>query len=124
MASRLRAQARTPVIGYLSNFSAEAHQKFAKAFRQGLSDAGFLDGQHVTIEYRLAEVGQYDRLLSMAADLVGRHVNVLFACPINAAIAAKHATETTPIIFAIGSDPVEMKLVARRDFLPSTRPFF
>jgi putative ABC transport system substrate-binding protein len=106
------AQATTPVIGYLTNFSAEAHQRFAKAFQQGLADAGFMDGRDVTIEYRLADVGQYDRLPSMAADLVSRRVNVLFACPINAAIAAKNATHTMPIVFAIGSDPVEMKLVA------------
>ncbi len=100
-----------PVIGYLSSFPAETSQKFMQAFRSRLNDAGLVEGRNVTIEYRLAEQGRYDRLPMMAADLVGRRVAVLFASPIAAALAAKAATATTPIVFAIGSDPVEMGLV-------------
>jgi putative ABC transport system substrate-binding protein len=104
-------QPAMPVVGYLSSFPADTSQKFMQAFHQGLNDAGFVEGRNVTIEYRLAEQGRYDRLPMMAADLVGRLVDVLFASPIAAARAAKAATATTPIVFAIGSDPVEMGLV-------------
>jgi putative ABC transport system substrate-binding protein len=105
-------QAATPVIGYLSTFLADdTSRKFTQAFRQGLNDAGFVEGRNVTIEYRSAEEGRYDRLRMMAADLVGRRVAVLVASPIPAALAAKAATATTPIVFVIGSDPVEMGLV-------------
>jgi putative ABC transport system substrate-binding protein len=103
-------QPAMPVIGYLSSFPADTSQKFTQAFLSGLNDAGFVEGRNVTIEYRLAEQGQYDRLPMMAADLVGRRVAVLFASPIAAARAAKAATATIPIVFAIGSDPVEMGL--------------
>jgi putative tryptophan/tyrosine transport system substrate-binding protein len=106
-----RAQQPVPVVGYLSSYPADTNQKFTQAFRQGLNDAGFVEGHDVTIEYRLAEEGRYDQLPMMAADLVGRRVAVLFASPINAALAAKTAALTTPIVFAIGSDPVEMGLV-------------
>ncbi len=77
-------------------------------FRQGLGEAGYVKGQNVAIEYHWAEGGQYDRLLTVAADLVGRRV----ASPIPAALAAKAATMTIPIVFAIGSDPVESGLVS------------
>jgi putative ABC transport system substrate-binding protein len=100
-----------PVIGYLSSFPADINPKFTQAFRQGLNDAGFFEGRTVTIEYRWDEEGRYDRLPVMAADLVSRRVAVLFASPIPAALAAKAATTTTPIVFAIGSDPVETGLV-------------
>ena len=107
-----RAQQTTvPVIGYLSGWAAEPSQKLTQAFRQGLNDAGFVEGQNVTIEYRFAEGGQSDQLSMMAADLIGRSVTVLFASPIAAALAAKAVTATTPIVFAIGSDPIEMGLV-------------
>src|SRR6266516_2102133 len=104
-------QATTPVIGYLSSFPAEINPKFTQAFRQGLNDGGFFEGRNVTIDYRWDEEGQYDRLPAMAADLVGRRVAALFASPIPAALAAKAATATIPIVFAIGSDPVETGLV-------------
>jgi putative ABC transport system substrate-binding protein len=100
-----------PVIGYLSSFPADINPKFTQAFGQGLNDAGFFEGRNVTIEYRWDEEGRYDRLPTMAADLVGRRVAVLFASPIPAALAAKAATATIPIVFAIGSDPVETGLV-------------
>jgi putative ABC transport system substrate-binding protein len=100
-----------PVIGFLSSFPADVNPKFTQAFRQGLNDAGFVEGRNVTIEYRWDEEGRYDRLPTMAADLVGRRVAVLFASPIPAALAAKATTSTIPIVFAIGSDPVETGLV-------------
>jgi putative ABC transport system substrate-binding protein len=107
-----RAQQTTvPVIGYLSGWSAESSQKLTQVFRQGLNEAGFVEGRNVTIEYRFAEGGRSDQLSTMAGDLVGRPVAVLFACPIAAALAAKAATAATPIVFVIGSDPVEMRLV-------------
>ncbi len=104
-------QTAMPVVGYLSSFPAEINPKFTQAFRQGLNDAGLFEGRNVIIEYRWDEDGRYDRLPMMAADLVGRGVAVLFASPIPAALAAKAATATIPIVFAIGSDPVETGLV-------------
>jgi putative tryptophan/tyrosine transport system substrate-binding protein len=105
-------QPAMPVIGYLSSFPANTNPDLTQAFRHGLNDTGFVEGRNITIEYRWAEEGRYDRLPMMAADLVGRRVAVLFASPIPAALAAKAATATTPIVFAIGSDPVETGLVA------------
>jgi putative ABC transport system substrate-binding protein len=104
-------QPAMPVIGYLSSFPADINPKLTQAFRQGLNDAGYFEGRNVTIEYRWDEEGRYDRLPMMAADLVGRRVAVLFASPIPAALAAKATTSTIPIVFAIGSDPVETGLV-------------
>jgi len=104
------AQQPVPVIGYLSSFSADTNPKLAQAFRQALNDAGFVEGRNVTIEYRWAEEGKYAQLPAMAADLVRRRVAVLFASPIPAALAAKAATSTIPVVFAIGSDPVESGL--------------
>jgi putative tryptophan/tyrosine transport system substrate-binding protein len=98
-------QAAVPVVGFLSSFT-------TAAFRQGLGEAGYIEGQNVAIEYHWAEGGQYDRLPTVAADLVGRRVAVIVASPIPAALAAKAATTTIPIVFAIGSDPVESGLVA------------
>jgi putative tryptophan/tyrosine transport system substrate-binding protein len=103
-----RAQrAAIPMIGYLSSFPADINPVFTRVFRKGLSDAGIVEGRDVTLEYRWDEDGRYDRLPMLAADLVGRGVAVLFASPIPAALAAKAATTTIPIVFAIGSDPVE-----------------
>jgi putative ABC transport system substrate-binding protein len=104
-------QLATPVIGYLSSFPADINPRFTQAFQQGLNEADFFEGRNVAIEYRWDEEGRYDRLPMMAADLVGRQVSVLFASPIPAALAAKAATATIPIVFAIGSDPVETGLV-------------
>jgi ABC-type uncharacterized transport system substrate-binding protein len=104
-------QAAIPVIGYLSSFPAGINPVFTQAFREGLGEAGFIEGRNVAIEYRWDEEGRYDQLPIMAADLVGRRVSVLFASPIPAALAAKAASATIPIVFAIGSDPVETGLV-------------
>jgi ABC-type uncharacterized transport system substrate-binding protein len=99
-----------PVIGFLSSFT--ANPRFIAAFREGLGEAGYVEGQNVAIEYRWAEGGQYDRLTTVAAELVSHRVAVIVASPIPAALAAKAATTTIPIVFAIGSDPVESGLVA------------
>jgi putative tryptophan/tyrosine transport system substrate-binding protein len=107
-----RAQSDVPVVGYLSNFSPETNRRFTEAFREGLKDDGFVEGRNVSIEYRWAEEGRYETLPGMAADLASRRVSVIFASPIPAALAAKKATTSIPIVFAVGSDPVETGLVA------------
>ena len=105
-------QGNMPVVGYLSSFSPEINRKFTEAFRAGLDEAGFREGRNVNIEYRWAEEGRYETLPKLAAELTDRRVSVIFASPIPAAIAAKAATATIPIVFAVGSDPVETGLVA------------
>ena len=102
-------QSAMPVLGFLSGFSANPH--FVAAFRQGLGEVGYVEGRNVMIEYRWAGEGQYNQLPAAAAELVDRRVAVIFAGPIPAALAAKSATATIPIIFAIGSDPVESGIV-------------
>jgi ABC-type uncharacterized transport system substrate-binding protein len=103
-------QSPTPVIGFLGSASADSFAPLVEAFRRGLNEAGYVDGRNVTIEYRWAD-DQYDRLPAMAADLVRQRVAVLFAGGPPAAVAAKAASATIPITFAVGFDPVSAGLV-------------
>jgi putative ABC transport system substrate-binding protein len=109
----LRAQQKKmPVVSYLNGSTPEANAVQLAAFRQGLSETGWVEGQNLAVEYRWAEFG-YDRLPQLAADLVARKVNVVAAVGgADEAFVAKDATSTIPIVFTTGSDPVETGLVA------------
>jgi putative tryptophan/tyrosine transport system substrate-binding protein len=105
-------QSPMPVIGFLSSVSPAPWAPFVAAFRQGLSETGFIDGQNVTIEYRWAE-GRYERLPELSADLVRRHVAVILAGGgSDPARAAKAATTGIPIVFVSAADPINAGLIA------------
>src|SRR5215469_1878155 len=100
------------VIGYVSLGAPGPNEPYVAAFRQGLHENGYVEGQNLAIEYRWAE-GRADRLPALAADLVGRHVDLITTVGgTPAALAAKNATSTIPIIFFTGNDPVATGLVA------------
>jgi putative tryptophan/tyrosine transport system substrate-binding protein len=105
----------SPVIGFLNSAAPDTYTHLVSAFIQGLNEAGFTEGRNVAIQYRWAE-GHYDRLPRLAADLVQREVTVIVATgSANSAQAAAAATATIPIVFANGSDPVKLGIVASLD---------
>src|SRR5258708_36157806 len=105
-----RAQQSMPVVGWLNSETPDGYGPMVAAFRQGLTEMGFVEGRSVAIEYRWAE-GRNDRLPALAADLVNRQVAVLAAAGTPATFAAKAATTTIPIVFSTAADPVAEGLV-------------
>jgi len=99
-----------PTIGFIGSVSEKTYTSIVDAFRLGLSEAGFVDGRGVTIEFRWAD-GHYDRLPALTTEIINRGVDVIFAASLPAAIAAKKATATIPIVFVMGADPVKLGIV-------------
>jgi putative ABC transport system substrate-binding protein len=104
-------QPAVPVVGFVRVGSADTNARFVVAFRKGLGEAGYTEGQNVTVEYHWLE-GQYDRLSVVIADLVRRQAAVIAPSGNNIALAAETATATIPIVFSVGEDPVKLGLVA------------
>ena len=103
-------QAAIPIVGFVTGRSTEASAHPAAAFRKGLNETGYVEGQNVMVEYHRLE-GQYDRVPAVVADLVRRRVAVIATSFTAAALAAKAATTTTPIVFGVVEDPVKLGLV-------------
>jgi putative tryptophan/tyrosine transport system substrate-binding protein len=106
-----RAQQPMRNIGLLGASSRDSNERFVASFQRGISEAGYVEGRNLAIEYRWAD-GVFDRLPALAAELVRRKVEVIVAFPGLAVVAAKAATSTTPIVFETGGDPVKLGLVA------------
>src|SRR5499426_203663 len=104
-------QPALPVVAFVRDGSPEANARYVAAFRKGLNESGYVEGQNVTIEYHWLE-GQYDRLPALLADLVRRQVAVIATLGNLTSVAAKAATAAIPIVFAVGEDPVKLGLVA------------
>lgn len=107
----VRAQADRPVVGYINAATSVGSADIVTAFKQGLADSGFVEGTNVTVEYRWAE-NNYDNLPALVGEMVDRRVAVIAATSTPVALAAKSATQTIPIAFTIGGDPVKIGLVA------------
>src|SRR5262245_45524358 len=104
-------QGTTPVLGFMRGDAREASAALAAAFRQGLRETGYVEKQNVTIEYRWAAQGHHDHLPALAADLLRRNVTVIAATTTPAALPAKAATASIPIVFETGLDPVKVGLI-------------
>jgi putative tryptophan/tyrosine transport system substrate-binding protein len=104
-------QSAPPVVGFLRDATAAGSEFMVNGLRKGLAEAGFVEGRNLTIEYAWSE-GRSERLSALAAELVGRRVTVIVSSALNATYAAKAATSTIPVVFAVNNDPVATKLVA------------
>src|ERR1700687_960834 len=104
-------QVATPVVGFLRDATAAGSGFLVEGLRKGLAEAGFVEGRNLTIDFAWTE-NQSERLSALAADLVGRHVPVIVSSALNATIAARAATSTIPVVFAVNNDPVASGLVA------------
>jgi putative ABC transport system substrate-binding protein len=119
-ARRARAQQPgMPVVGFLRDSTAAGSEFMVNGLRKGLAEAGFVEGRNLTIEYAWTD-GQSERLSALAAELVGRHVPVIVSSALNATYAAKAATSTIPVVFAVNNDPVATKLLRIEVFNAST----